>query len=514
MKTIQYSIVMKIRNFILWLAIVLPGVCEASAEHLVILTTNDLHSVIIPDVDGRGGVLRRKVLFDSVRVAEKNVIRIDAGDAVQGTVYFSEFGGEVEYKMMDLLGYDMNITGNHEFDNGIEALAKYYKNLKSTAISSNYDFSETLLEGMFEPYVIKEYAGKKIGFMGINLNPSGMIVGANYRGLAFSDIVETANAVAKMLKNEKGVDFVVMISHIGYDSYSDSRPSDVDVIGNSTDIDLVIGGHSHTRIDPARKKPEWLVANKEGRMIPVTQTGNQGKHVGLIDIDLSNFEVDYRLLPVDKRYDSRINYPEIEDYLKPFMQRVDSLMNNEIAVSAKDMPRGMGALSNWVCDAALQISSQLSGLDLDCSIMNKGGIRQPMPKGSVSEGLINAMFPFDNRLQILELTGDQLLRSLEAMVKRGGDITSGNLLVTYNADRKMLSAKLNGKKIIPTKKYKVATLDYIANGGDYMFPMKEGKTLFLDNVKVSVRYLAYIKELTRQGKVIDASDELRMKKVD
>ena len=99
-------------------------------------------------------------------------------------------------------------------------------------------------------------------------------------------------------------------------------------------------------------------------------------------------------------------------------------------------------------------------------------------------------------------------------MKRGGDITSGNLLVTYNADRKMLSAKLNGKKIIPTKKYKVATLDYIANGGDYMFPMKEGKTLFLDNVKVSVRYLAYIKELTRQGKVIDASDELRMKKVD
>ena len=504
---------MKLRSIILAILAVFMGVSTLSAEHLVILTTNDLHSVITPDVDGRGGALRRKVLFDSVRVAEKNVLRIDAGDAVQGTVYFSEFGGEVEFSLFDMLGYDINIVGNHEFDNGMVPLAKYYKDLKSTSISTNYDFTGTPLEGMFEPYVIKEYAGKKIGFMGINLNPNGMIVGANHKGLEFAGVIEIANTTAKMLKEEKCVDFVVMISHIGYNSVTVKTPGDVNVVAASEDIDLVIGGHSHTKIDPTKENPMWLVANKEGRLIPITQTGNQGKNVGLIDIDLETFEVGYQLLPVDKRYDDRVNYPEIEAFLKPFTNRVDSLMNTEIAISAKEMERGMGALSNWVCDAALQIASDLSGLELDCSIMNKGGIRQPMPKGSVSEGLINAMFPFDNRIQILELTGDQLLRSLEVMVKRGGDITSGNLIVKY-ADRELVSAKLNGKDIEPKKKYNVATLDYIANGGDYMFPMKEGKTLYLDEVKVSVRYLAYIKELTKQGKKIDAGDELRMIKID
>ena len=505
---------MKTRLFLLLYMLVALGVTSLSAEHLVILTTNDLHSVIVPDVDGRGGALRRKVLFDSVKVAEKNVLRIDAGDAVQGTVYFSEFGGKVEYSLLDMLGYDINIVGNHEFDNGMEQLAKYYKNLKSLTISSNYGFSGTILDGMFEPFVIKEYDGKKIGFMGINLNPKGMIVSANHKGIKFAGVIEVANATAKMLKEEKGVDFVVMISHIGYSSVTSNTPGDVNVIESSTDIDLVIGGHSHTKIDPSKTNPIWLVANKEGRMIPITQTGNQGKNVGLIDIDLNTYKVEYKLLPIDNRYDNRIYYPEIEGFLKPYTLRVDSLMNTEVAISAKEMPRGMGALSNWVCDAALQIASDLSGIKLDCSIMNKGGIRQPMPKGSVSEGLINAMFPFDNRIQILELTGDQLYRSIEAMVKRGGDITSENLIVKYNSDRKIVSAKLNGQKIIPTKKYNVATLDYIANGGDYMFPMKEGKTLFLDDVKVSVRYLAYIKELTKQGKMIDASDELRMIKVD
>lgn len=504
---------MKNRAILLTLVICLISVFSISAEHLVILTTNDLHSVITPDVDGRGGVLRRKVLFDSVKVAEKNVMLIDAGDAVQGTVYFSEFGGEVEYALFNLLGYDINIVGNHEFDNGMEQLANHYKKLNTCKISTNYNFAGTPLEGLFEPYVIKEIAGKKIGFMGINLNPNGMIVGANHKGIDFLGVIDIANSTAKMLKEVHAVDFVVMISHIGYSSVTEKTPGDVNVITASSDIDLVIGGHSHTRIDPAKEKPMWLVANKNGRLIPITQTGNQGKNVGLIDIDLNTFAVDYKLLPIDKRYDSRVNYPALEVYLNPFTQHVDSLMNKEIAISAKDMPRGMGALSNWTCDAALEISTELSGLEVDCSILNKGGIRQPMPKGSVSEGLINAMFPFDNRLQILELTGDQLFRSLESMVKRGGDITSGNLIVKYSPDRKIISAKLNGENIVPTKKYVVATLDYIANGGDYMFPMKEGKTLYIDNVKVSVRYLDYIKELTKHGKMIDASDELRMIKV-
>lgn len=495
--------------------LLLCGISGAKAEHLVILTLNDTHSHIDPDYDGKGGMLRQKVLFDSVLCAEKNVMRVHAGDAVQGSLYFSEFHGDVEYEMHNKMNFDIVIAGNHEYDNGMEQLAHYYKQVKAVKLCSNYDFTGTVLDGIFKPYHIREFGGKKVGFIAANLDPYGMISEPNRRGIKYSDIIETCNKIATMLKQEKGVDFVVLVSHIGYDMSGENSAGDIDVVKNSTDIDLVIGGHTHTLIDPAKStSPAWLVANKSGRMIPITQTGNWGKKVGLIDIDLDTKKVDYRLLSVDKRYDSRINYPEIESFLAPYKHKVDSLMNKEVAVSAKEMRRGLGALSNWVSDAARDITAELSGIKVDCSIMNKGGIRCDMPKGSVSEGLINSMFPFDNRLQVLELTGKQILRSLEIMAGRGGDATSSDLVVEFSKDKKIKSAKINGKNIKPNKKYKVVTLDYLANGGDYMEPFKEGKLLFGDNVKVAVRYLTYIEKLASRGENIDASDELRMYKVE
>ena len=121
------------------IAIALPVM--ATAENLVILHTNDTHSLIDPDKDGRGGVLQRKAIIDSVRKGEKNVILVDAGDMVQGTLYFKYFKGDVEYPLMNMLGYDIRILGNHEFDNGMKDLAKYYKDVKADRLSANYDFS-------------------------------------------------------------------------------------------------------------------------------------------------------------------------------------------------------------------------------------------------------------------------------------------------------------------------------------------------------------------------------------
>ena len=492
------------------------GMSSANAEHLVILTSNDSHSFVDPDFDGKGGMLRQMVLFDSVACAEKNVMRVHAGDAVQGSLYFSEFRGDVEYEMLNKMKFDVVIAGNHEYDNGMNDLAHYYKNVRAARLCSNYDFTGGVLEGIFEPYCIKEFGGKKIGFIGLTLKAAGMIVAANDETMKFFPIIESANKTAEMLKKEKGVDFVVMVSHIGYDMASSKLEGDVQVIQNSTDIDLVIGGHTHTVIDPAKKSsPAWLIANKNGKMIPVTQTGNWGKYIGYIDIDLDALKVvDYRLMPIDKRYDSRVNYPEISEFLAPYKNKVDSLMNREVGVSAKEMHRGLGALSNWTSDAARDITAKLSGMKVDCAIMNKGGIRRSMPKGSVSEGIINSMYPFDNRLMVIELTGEQIMKSLEIMARRGGDATSSDLIVTFTKDKKIKSAKMNGKDIKAKKKYKVVTLDYLANGGDYMTPFTEAKHLFTDDVKACVRYLAFVEQLTREGKMIDAEDEKRMKLVE
>ena len=172
-------------------------------EKVVILHTNDTHSQIDPNDKGMGGILRRKVLVDSVRSSRSNVLLVDAGDAVQGTLYFSLYGGEVEQKMMNELGYDIQILGNHEFDNGLDELARMYAPVKATKLTTNYDLRGTVLENMFEPYTIRQIGDKKVGFLAINIDPKGMIADKNAVGVKYLDGIEAANATAWHLKHNE-----------------------------------------------------------------------------------------------------------------------------------------------------------------------------------------------------------------------------------------------------------------------------------------------------------------------
>ena len=170
-------------------------------DKIVILHTNDTHSQLMPDDKGRGGIARRKVLVDSVRAVNPATILVDAGDAVQGTVYFTLFKGNAESDAMNALDYDFQIIGNHEFDNGLEDFARYWKSVKATPLATNYDFTGTPAEGIFRPWAVKEVAGHRIGFMGIGLDPHGMVADANFKGMRYIDAVEAANAVAWVLRN-------------------------------------------------------------------------------------------------------------------------------------------------------------------------------------------------------------------------------------------------------------------------------------------------------------------------
>ena len=149
------------------------GIQNVSAEHLVLLHTNDTHSQIYPDADGLGGIQRRKAIVDSVRAVRRNVMLIDAGDIVQGTLFFNIGGGQVEEKLMNALGYDLRILGNHEFDNGADSLAGNLAGAKAELLSTNYRLDGSPLDGLFKKYAVRTYGGKRIGFMGINLRPEG-----------------------------------------------------------------------------------------------------------------------------------------------------------------------------------------------------------------------------------------------------------------------------------------------------------------------------------------------------
>ena len=482
------------------------------AEHLVVIAANDTHSQIEPASDGQGGILRRRAIYDKIRSENPNTITVHAGDAVQGTVFFSLYEGEVEYSLMDSLGYDIIILGNHEFDNGIESVAKYYKNIRAKKLSANYDMSGTCLDGMFEPYVIKRYGDKKVGFIGINVQPAGLIGERNYAGMHYLPSIDVADATAKYLKEVQKVDYVVMISHIGYTSYDPGETNDVDIIKASHYIDVVIGGHSHTTVKPGTEMA--TVKNADGRLIPIGQNGKSGKLVATYDIDLETGKVEYKHYKVDETWDvAAKQYGALDHWLDHYRAGVDSLMNNPLCESVRFMKNSSPALQNWVSDITMDIIKPLSGInDVQFAIMNKGGIRTDMPQGTVTEGLLMSMFPFDNRFVVLEITGQDLLDGLKVMAGRDGDAMSKGLKVTYNAKGEITSAKVNGKKVDPKKTYKMVTIDYLANGGDYMVSFKNAKRLYVDDVKYGNHVIEYAKNLSKQGKKINSTDEVRMMK--
>lgn len=484
----------------------------AAAQSLVLLHTNDTHSNIDTDASGIGGILPRKAIVDSVRKAEKNVILIDAGDMVQGTLYFKFFKGDVEYPLFNMMDYDIRILGNHEFDNGLNDLAKYWKTVKGARLSANYDFKGTPADGIFEPYVIKKVGKKKVGFIGINVDPSSLISEENYEGMGFKDIIETANNTAALLR-KKGCDLVVAVTHIGYD-VSNGKTDDLDLARASRDIDIIIGGHSHTFVDPKTpdKTPYWI-KNADGREVLVAQTGKYGKNVGYIKLDLDNFagrNIDYEYIPVTDRFSPGAYSKEMQEFLAPYKHKVDSVNSHVIAWSLSDMPNGLttGSYANWAGDFAARYGRQIadslrrSGVDVapvTLGMMNVGGIRQSMPKGAVTEGQILSTFPFSNRMRLIEISGADLIETMKIVASKGGEAVSSEVRVVTDNDGKFERMLLDGVEVDPSQKYVVSTIDYVANGNDDMTPMKRHREIWRDMEEVSVRILEYLYDMTASG---------------
>lgn len=483
----------------------------AAAQSLVLLHTNDTHSNIESDVNGVGGILPRKAVIDSVRKAEKNVFLIDAGDMVQGTLYFKFFKGDVEYSLFNMMDYDIRILGNHEFDNGLDELAKYWKNVKAARLSANYDFTDTPAKGIFSPYVIKKVGKKKVGFMGINVDPASLISEENYKGMKFLPVVETANRTASELRR-KGCDLVVAVTHIGYDVLN--KVDDVELARASKDIDIIIGGHSHTFVDPSTpdKTPYWI-RNAAGREVLVAQTGKYGRNVGYIKLDLANFDnrnIDYEYIPVTDRFSPDAYDKEMQEFLAPYKHRVDSVNSHVIGYSPAMMKNGSatGAFPNWAGDFGVYYgrhvadSLRSTGMDvpdIDFGIMNVGGIRQNFPAGGVTEGLVLSTFPFSNRMRLIEIAGADLIETMKVVAPKGGEAVSGEVRVVTDADGNFEHMYIDGSEVQPDRNYVVATIDYVAEGNDDMTPMKRHREIWRDDQEVSVRILEYIYDLTARG---------------
>lgn len=492
-------------------AAVLSAVALTAQDNnrLVILHTNDTHSQIEPGDDGLGGIARRKTLIDSIRGAEQNVLLVDAGDMVQGTLYFTLYGGEVENRLADVLGYDLRILGNHEFDNGAEALAGKIAPTKSTWLATNYDMRGTELGKKFVPYAIKEYGGRRLGFIGLNLVPKGMISEGNYNGVNYLDLYKAANSTAWHLKHNEGVDIVVALTHIGYEP-TGTGTSDLELAARSEDIDIIIGGHSHTVVDPAKGNLPWRVANAAGDTILIAQTGKAGRNLGRIDVDLDNLTATYSLLPVTARLDA-VPQPEVEAIIAEYRPGVDSLMTVPITRSKRALSNEEAPLLNFVADYIKLRGEEISDGPVDFALTNKGGIRRGLPKGKVSEGIIINMLPFNNRVEVIEISGKDLAENFDIMALQGGNGLSAEVDVVYDpATSRCTTVTIGGLTLDPTRTYRVATIDYLANGGDYMAPLTRGVKVASSPSILSKDIVAWLRGPFK-GKQIDPDTRTRMR---
>lgn len=263
----------------------LTSCTQSTATKITILHTNDVHSHIeaFGPNEGRnankGGVARRASLVETLRNENPNTLLLDAGDIFQGTPYFNFYGGELEFKLMSMLKYDLATIGNHDFDNGINGLYAQLPHAKFDFISANYDFTNTVMDTHVKPYKTFVKDGIKIGVFGLGIELQGLVNKATYKETVYLDPIEIAQDMSRILKTEEACDLIICLSHLGYEyKKAPSKISDIKLAKATQDIDLIIGGHTHTFLD----KPT-VETNAVGKSVLVNQVGCYGLYLGKID---------------------------------------------------------------------------------------------------------------------------------------------------------------------------------------------------------------------------------------
>lgn len=257
-----------------------------NVKHITILHTNDVHSHIdpFPANDSRnpnqGGVARRASLIQQIRQENPHTLLLDAGDIFQGTPYFNFYGGELEIKLMSMMGYDAATIGNHDFDNAVDGLYAQMPHATFQFLSANYDFTNTVMNGHVKPYTVFVKDGVKIGVFGLGIELAGLVDPRMYKETKYLDPLGIAQDMSRILKTQEKCDLVICLSHLGY-QYKEEKISDLKLAELTQDIDLIIGGHTHTFL----KKPTVTI-NAIGKNVLVNQVGFAGLNLGRIDFYL------------------------------------------------------------------------------------------------------------------------------------------------------------------------------------------------------------------------------------
>ena len=269
----------------LMLTVALTSMAKGGRQ-LVILHTNDTHSCIFPLSEaladtmlaGRGGFIRRIAMLKEERQKHPDLLYFDSGDFSQGSAYYTMYKGDVEIGLMNKMGIDASTIGNHEFDFGMENMARIFRMANFPIVCSNYDFTGTVVEGTVKRYIVLKRNGIKIGVFALCPKMDGLVDLKKCEGVKYLDPAKVANEMGDLLKNKLKCDLVICISHLGWEKNDDD---DNYMIEHSRNVDLVLGGHTHTYMPTLE-----YVNNLDGKPIPVDQNGKHAIYVGKLVLDM------------------------------------------------------------------------------------------------------------------------------------------------------------------------------------------------------------------------------------
>ena len=270
------------KRLMLFLFLIPALAIAQETKKIIILQTSDVHSRIEPMTQegdrnyGQGGFVRRATFLQQFRKENPDVLLFDCGDISQGTPYYNMFKGEVEVNLMNEMGYDAMTIGNHEFDFGLDNMARIFKMADFPVVCANYNLDATVLKDIVKPYVVLEKYGLRIGVFGLGTQPEGMIQANKCEGVVYEDPIRVSNEIATLLKEEEGCDLVVCLSHLGIQM-------DEHLVAGTHNIDVILGGHSHTFMEGPK-----TYLNMDGKEVPVMHTGKNGVRVGRLDLTLKH----------------------------------------------------------------------------------------------------------------------------------------------------------------------------------------------------------------------------------
>lgn len=495
-------------SFLIALAISTPVYSEVLRDlNLTILNTNDVHGRLAPinyntSKQNAGGIARRAVLIKHLKQNNAKVLVLDAGDMAQGSLYYNFFSGIPDIKYMSEIGYDAATLGNHEFDKGIPALANMLSGANFPILSSNVRFiGDKKLDQLVKDYIIKEYNEFKIGIIGVT-TPDLKTLTTSAPDIEVYDDIKTVKKIVNNIKNK--VNLIVLLSHVGADE-------DINIAKAIPDIDIIVGGHSHTFIN----KPIEVSGTKHKTII--VQDGEFGINLGSIDLNIKKNEIvsyKYKIIPVNTCISSDDN---IEKDVNLLTKKVEDMAYSIIGVLKTSAETSKNHSDNKLNTAGALVVNAIKSKfpEVEAVMINTGSIRTSLNAGNITYGEIIEFFPFDNVVEIVDLNGKQIKSILETSaqgISNGEKHFLQTLGIEYTINSSMPAQilskqgdkilkegnrisdiKIGGKPVLNNKYYTIATNDFIKAGGDSFTQFKKVKSSIKTECHIQDLIIEYIK---------------------